>query len=58
MNTRYKPVKLADLAKKLNVSKVTISKALRNHPDISPGMIKKVKDLGVPLLFPMIMARQ
>jgi LacI family transcriptional regulator len=46
MNTRYKPIKLADLAKKLKVSKVTISKALRNHPDISPAMIKKVKDLA------------
>jgi LacI family transcriptional regulator len=46
MNTRYKPIKLADLAKKLKVSKVTISKALRNHPDISSAMIKKVKDLA------------
>jgi LacI family transcriptional regulator len=46
MNTRYKPIKLADLAKKLKVSKVTISKALRNHPDISPAMTKKVKDLA------------
>jgi LacI family transcriptional regulator len=46
MNTRYKPIKLADLAKKLKVSKVTISKALRNHPDISKAMTQKVKDLA------------
>jgi LacI family transcriptional regulator len=46
MITRYKPIKLDDLAKKLKVSKVTVSKALRDHPDISPEMTKKVKDLA------------
>jgi len=34
----------SDIAKKLNVSRVTVSKALRNHPDISEGMKKKVLD--------------
>ena len=41
---------MQDLADKLHVSKVTISKALRNHPDISPAMTKLVRqtadDLG------------
>lgn len=32
----------SDIAKKLNVSRVTVSKALRDHPDISPSMKKKV----------------
>jgi len=36
MTKKYQPVKLDDLAKELHVSKVTISKALRDHPDISP----------------------
>ena len=36
-------ITLSDIAKKLNVSAVTISKALRNHPDIS----KKTKKLVV-----------
>lgn len=45
-NKRVKPVKLEDLAKKLKVSKVTISKALRNHPDISEETKIKVKELA------------
>ena len=40
----------SDIAKKLNVTRITISKALRNHPDISADMKKKVlaaaKELG------------
>jgi LacI family transcriptional regulator len=36
-------VKLDDIAKKLGVSKVTISKALRDHPDISTETISKVR---------------
>jgi LacI family transcriptional regulator len=39
-----------DIAKKLNVTRITVSKALRNHPDISAEMKKKVlqaaEDLG------------
>ena len=46
MNKKVRIIKLEDLAKKLKVSKVTISKALRNHPDISPLTIKRVKDLA------------
>jgi len=45
-NKKVKPVKLEDLAKKLKVSKVTISKALRNHPDISDETKIKVKELA------------
>jgi LacI family transcriptional regulator len=46
MSKSIKPVKLEDLAKKLGVSKVTISKALRDHPDISVAMKEKVKELA------------
>lgn len=39
-----------DIAKKLNVTRITVSKALRDHPDISADMKKKVlqtaEDLG------------
>jgi len=45
-NKKIKPIKLDDLAKKLKVSKVTISKALRNHPDISDETKIKVKELA------------
>jgi len=37
------PVTQEDIAKKLNVSRITVSKALRNHPDISIEMKEKVK---------------
>jgi LacI family transcriptional regulator len=46
MSRKVRVIKLEDLAKKLKVSKVTISKALRNHPDISPKTIARVKDLA------------
>jgi LacI family transcriptional regulator len=45
-NKKIKQIKLEDLAKKLNVSKVTVSKALRNHPDISDETKLKVKKLA------------
>ena len=32
----------SDIAKKLNVTRITVSKALRGHPDISTGMKKRV----------------
>jgi LacI family transcriptional regulator len=35
-------VRQLDIAKKLNISRVTVSKALRDHPDISPAMKKKI----------------
>lgn len=46
---KIKPIKLEDLSKKLGVSKVTISKALRNHPDISEETTLKVKALAEKL---------
>jgi len=49
MNRKIKQIKLEDLARKLKVSKVTISKALRNHPDISPETTARVKELAEKL---------
>jgi LacI family transcriptional regulator len=36
----------ADIAERLKVSRVTVSKALRDHPDISPDMKRRVKDIA------------
>ena len=58
MNKKYRPIKLEDLAKKLKVSKVTISKALKDHPDISAATKVKVKKLAERLCYmPNIMAK-
>src|ERR1035441_5586725 len=58
MNKKNRPIKLEDLAKKLKVSKVTISKALRDHPDISAATTTKVKELAEKLGYmPNIMAK-
>ncbi len=55
---RIKPIKLEDLSKKLGVSTVTVSKALRNHPDISPETTLKVKALAEKLGYlPNFMAK-
>jgi LacI family transcriptional regulator len=40
--TRKGPVTQSDIAAKLNVSRITVSKALRDHPDISQEMKEKV----------------
>jgi LacI family transcriptional regulator, galactose operon repressor len=51
-------LKLSDIAKKLNVSTVTISKALRNHPDISAKTKKLVVDTAEEMGYtPNYMAR-
>jgi len=51
-------VTLSDIAKKLNVSIVTVSKALRNHPDISSNTKERVKQLAQELGYtPNYMAR-
>jgi LacI family transcriptional regulator len=39
----------SDIAKRLNVTRITVSKALRNYPDISAGMKKKVLDTAAKL---------
>jgi LacI family transcriptional regulator len=39
----------SDIARKLNVTRITVSKALRNHPDISIEMKEKVKKIAEEL---------
>jgi LacI family transcriptional regulator len=41
---KKEPVTQQDIAVKLNVSRITVSKALRDHPDISSEMKEKVKN--------------
>lgn len=41
-----KNVRLEDIAKRLNITKVSISKALRDHKDISEETRKKVKEMA------------
>lgn len=58
MKQKNRLVKLEDLAKRLKVSKVTISKALRDHPDISQATTAKVKALADKLGYiPNFMAK-
>ena len=38
---------LKDLAAELNISISTVSRALKNHPDISPELTRKVQDLAL-----------
>ncbi len=53
-----KAITLNDIATRLNVSTVTVSKALRNHPDISPATTKLIKKVAEELGYtPNIMAR-
>jgi LacI family transcriptional regulator len=55
---REKAVTLSDIAQKLNFSTVTISKALRDHPDISTATKKLVRQAAEELGYtPNIMAR-
>jgi len=53
------PVTQQDIADKLNVTRITVSKALRNHPDISAEMKEKVlravEEMGYS---PNLVARQ
>lgn len=44
-----KPVSLKDLARRLNVSISTVSRALNNHPDISAELVDRVKSLAKEL---------
>jgi LacI family transcriptional regulator len=51
-------ITLADIAGRLNVSRVTVSKALRGHPDISEEMAKKIRKMAADLGYsPNRMAR-
>jgi len=46
LKKRNKPITISDIAAKLNVSKVTVSKALRDHPDISVLRTKEIKEVA------------
>lgn len=48
-NTSKKHVRLEDIAKRLNISKVAVSKALRDHPDISSETKRLVQETAVEL---------
>jgi LacI family transcriptional regulator len=53
-----KQVKLEDIARVLKISKVAVSKALRNHPDISEETKKRVRELAIQLDYsPNLIAR-
>ena len=55
---KEKPITLNDIAAKLNLTAVTVSKALRDHPDISPATTKLIKKVADELGYlPNIMAR-
>lgn len=43
MKSKTRQITQQDIADSLNVSRITVSKALRNHPDISAEMKEKVK---------------
>jgi LacI family transcriptional regulator len=52
-------IRQSDIAKQLSVSRVTVSKALRDHPDISPAMKKKISSTARKMgYFPNLIARQ
>jgi LacI family transcriptional regulator len=52
-------IRQSDIARELNVSRVTVSKALRDHPDISPAMKKKIKEAVKKMGYvPNLIARQ
>jgi LacI family transcriptional regulator len=55
---KERAITLHDIATKLNLSTVTVSKALRNHPDISPKTTKLIKTIADEMGYtPNIMAR-
>lgn len=52
-------IRQSDIAKKLNISRVTVSKALRDHPDISGSMKKKIAETASKMGYvPNLIARQ
>jgi len=58
MSKNKRPITLNNIAKKLNVSTVTVSKALRDHTDISESLTKKIKKTAEQLgYFPNFAAR-
>lgn len=52
-------IRQSDIAKELNISRVTVSKALRDHPDISRAMKKKIVEIAGKMGYvPNLIARQ
>lgn len=52
-------VRQSDIARKLNISRVSVSKALRDHPDISQKMKKKIIETAREMGYvPNLIARQ
>jgi LacI family transcriptional regulator len=52
-------IRQSDIAKKLNISRVTVSKALRDHPDISKAMKEKIIETASEMGYvPNLIARQ
>jgi LacI family transcriptional regulator len=52
-------IRQSDIAKELNISRVTVSKALRDHPDISRSMKKKIRETAGKMGYvPNLIARQ
>ncbi len=45
-SSKVSAVTLEDIAERVKVSKVTVSKALRGHPDISSETVKKIKKIA------------
>jgi LacI family transcriptional regulator len=51
-------ITLEDIAKRLKVSRVTVSKALRGHPDISEATVRRVHKVASELGYsPNLIAR-
>lgn len=52
-------IRQSDIARELNISRVTVSKALRDHPDISLAMKKKINIVARKMGYvPNLIARQ
>jgi len=49
MKSKFNYTTLADIAKRLNLSKVSVSKALRNHPDIAEQTKLRVKKVATEM---------
>jgi LacI family transcriptional regulator len=58
MATDQKRVRLVDIAERLNITKVSVSKALRNHPDISRETRTQVQKIAAEMGYsPNLVAR-
>ena len=56
---KYRNTKISDIARRLDISSVSVSKALRGHPDISAETTAKIKKVALELGYvPNFMARR